>query len=94
MAYNSQEAALVRSDVERVLGRIRRALQADGGDVELVGIEGQNARVILSGPAVEHLSSMMTLKFGIERALREEIKGFGEVIAEPEGGGATPPFDY
>jgi len=35
--------------VEAVLAQVRPALQADGGDIELVAVEGQNARVRLKG---------------------------------------------
>jgi NifU-like protein len=35
--------------VAAALGQIRPALQADGGDIELLGIEGRNARVRLVG---------------------------------------------
>jgi Fe-S cluster biogenesis protein NfuA len=35
--------------VEQVLAKVRPALQADGGDIELVAVEGQNARVRLKG---------------------------------------------
>jgi len=35
--------------VTAALNRIRPALQADGGDIELLGIEGRDARVRLVG---------------------------------------------
>ncbi len=35
--------------VAAALGQIRPALQADGGDIELLGIEGANARLRLVG---------------------------------------------
>jgi Fe-S cluster biogenesis protein NfuA len=35
--------------VEVALAKVRPALQADGGDIELVAVEGQNARVRLKG---------------------------------------------
>ena len=35
--------------VEAVLAKVRPALQADGGDIELIAVEGQNARVRLKG---------------------------------------------
>lgn len=35
--------------VESALAKVRPALQADGGDIELVAVEGQNARVRLKG---------------------------------------------
>jgi Fe-S cluster biogenesis protein NfuA len=35
--------------VEAALAKVRPALQADGGDIELVGVEGRDARVRLKG---------------------------------------------
>jgi Fe-S cluster biogenesis protein NfuA len=87
------EITITREQVEEVLNKIRPALQADGGDIELIAVEGKNARVALQGHCVGCPSSMMTLKFGVERALREEIPGFGELIPEmPKPGGHD--FDY
>ena len=38
-----------RSRLEAALQRVRPALRFDGGDVELLGVEGQNARVRFVG---------------------------------------------
>jgi Fe-S cluster biogenesis protein NfuA len=38
-----------QGQVEAALAKVRPALQADGGDIELVAVEGQNARVRLKG---------------------------------------------
>ena len=35
--------------VEAALAKVRPALQADGGDIELVAVEGRDARVRLKG---------------------------------------------
>ncbi len=43
------DAAEFARRVEAVLAKVRPALQADGGDIELVAVEGQNARVRLKG---------------------------------------------
>jgi Fe-S cluster biogenesis protein NfuA len=43
------DPAEFRRRVEAVLAQVRPALQADGGDIELVAVEGQNARVRLKG---------------------------------------------
>lgn len=56
------------------LEKIRPALQADGGDVELVGITSDGVvKVRLKGACGGCPMSQMTLKMGIERALRKEI---------------------
>ena len=88
------ECSITREQIEAVLDRIRPALQADGGDIELLGVEGNNARVALQGHCVGCPSSMLTLKYGIERVLREEIPGFGELVADNSQSSKMPDFDY
>jgi Fe-S cluster biogenesis protein NfuA len=64
---------LAKPEVENVLNSIRPALQADGGDVELVGIDGGVVKVRLLGACGGCPMSQMTLKGGIEAALKERI---------------------
>lgn len=68
--------------VEAALDRIRPALQMDGGNVELVSIDGYSVRVRLTGHCVGCPSAQMTLQYGIERALRDEIPELENVEAE------------
>ena len=63
----------VKERVQEVLDRIRPALQADGGDVELVDIEGGVVKVRLVGACAGCPMSQMTLTNGVERVLKEEI---------------------
>lgn len=63
----------VRPEVEKVLDSIRPALQADGGDVELVDIDGGVVKVRLLGACGGCPMAHMTLKGGIEAALKERI---------------------
>jgi Fe-S cluster biogenesis protein NfuA len=63
----------VRPEVEKVLDSIRPALQADGGDVELVDIDGGVVKVRLVGACGGCPMATMTLKGGIEAALKERI---------------------
>jgi len=63
----------VRPEVEKVLDSIRPALQADGGDVELVDIDGGVVKVRLTGACGGCPMANMTLKGGIEAALKERI---------------------
>ncbi|MBU6414506.1 MAG: NifU family protein [Planctomycetes bacterium] len=64
--------------VEKVINLIRPAVQADGGDVELVKITPEGvAEIRLHGACVGCPSSSMTLQVGIERNLKQhcpEIK--------------------
>ncbi len=63
----------MKPEVERVLGKIRPALQADGGDVELVDVEGNVVKVRLTGACGGCPMATVTLKNGIEALLKEEI---------------------
>ncbi|MEA4883342.1 MAG: NifU family protein [Clostridia bacterium] len=63
----------MQEKVAAVIERIRPSLQADGGDVELVGVEGGIVKVRLRGHCAGCPMSAMTLKNGIERILKQEI---------------------
>lgn len=63
----------MRPEVEEVLKGIRPALQADGGDVELVDVVGGVVKVRLKGACGCCPMATMTLKHGIEAALKERI---------------------
>lgn len=67
--------------VEAVLEQIRPALQADGGDVELVSVTEGVVKVRLKGACSGCPMSTMTLKLGIERLLKEKLPEVKEVIA-------------
>jgi Fe-S cluster biogenesis protein NfuA len=71
----------VKEKVEATLAKIRPALQADGGDVKLVGVDDGVVKVILTGACAGCPMSTMTLKQGIERILKEEIPEVKEVVA-------------
>ena len=71
--------ALTSDNVETVLDELRPYLMADGGNVELVDIEGPIVKLRLQGACGSCPSSTMTLKMGIERRLREKIPEIVEV---------------
>jgi Fe-S cluster biogenesis protein NfuA len=73
--------ALTNENVETVLDELRPYLMADGGNVELVEIDGPIVNLRLQGACGSCPSSSMTLKMGIERKLRESIPEISEVIA-------------
>ena len=68
-----------RDRVEGVLGRIRPMLQADGGDIELVEVYGNSARVRFTGMCAGCPSAHLTLYMGVEMALRADIEEFEEL---------------
>jgi Fe-S cluster biogenesis protein NfuA len=67
---------ITRERVEAVLNKVRPFMQADGGDIELVDLEGNSAGVRLTGMCAGCPSAHMTLYVGVENALREEIPEF------------------
>jgi Fe-S cluster biogenesis protein NfuA len=64
----------MQEKVQEILEKIRPQLQADGGDVELVGVtEDSVVQVRLQGACAGCPMSQMTLKNGIEQALKREV---------------------
>ncbi len=71
----------IKKKVQDVLDQIRPGLQADGGDVELVAVEDDGTvKVRLTGACAGCPMSTMTLKNGIERALKDHIPEVKEVV--------------
>jgi len=66
--------------VQAVLDRVRPFLQADGGDIELVSVEGRSASVRLVGMCAGCPAAHMTLHDGIESAIRSEIPEFDMLL--------------
>lgn len=71
----------MREKVEAALNQIRPALQADGGDVELVDVTEGVVTVKLTGACGGCPMASMTLRQGIERVLKEQVPEVKEVIA-------------
>ena len=73
----------MKERVERVINRIRPAVQRDGGDIELVDVVDGLVKLRLVGSGSGSPSSMMTLQQGIERAIRAEVSEIKGVEAIP-----------
>ena len=70
----------MREKVEKALEGIRPALQADGGNVELVDVtEDGVVKVRLTGACGCCPMSTYTLKMGIEQRLKEAVPEVKEV---------------
>lgn len=68
--------------VRDALEQIRPFLQADGGDVELVGVdEDGTVRVKLVGACGGCPMAMMTLQNGVERIVKEQVPEVTQVVA-------------
>lgn len=74
----------MKDRVEKVINRIRPAVQMDGGDIELVEVVNGVVKLRLVGACSGCPSSTMTLKMGIERAIRAEVPEITGVEAVSE----------
>ena len=72
---------LTEENVQAALEEIRPALQADGGDVSLVKIDGNNIHVRLEGACHGWPAAGMTLLYGVTRVLKERLPDVEEVLA-------------
>lgn len=59
--------------IREKLEELRGMLQADGGDLEVVSIEDKTVQLRLKGACGGCPHATMTIKEGIERALKNEI---------------------
>jgi Fe-S cluster biogenesis protein NfuA len=71
----------MKEKVEAAIEKIRPFLQKDGGDIELVEIVGGVVKVRLKGACGTCPMSMMTLKMGVEKTLKEAIPEVTEVVS-------------
>ena len=71
----------MQEKIEAALERVRPALQADGGDVEFIGVSDGTVRVRLTGHCAGCPMSTLTLKMMIEKVLKEQVPEVKEVVA-------------
>jgi len=67
--------------VEAALAEIKPQIQADGGDIDLVGIENNIVKVRLRGACAGCPMSALTLKQGVERIIKSRIPEIKSVEA-------------
>ena len=75
------EGDIDMAKLEETLDYIRPAVQADGGDLVLLGADGGKVSIQMVGACGGCPLSMMTLKAGIERILMDRVPGVTEVTA-------------
>jgi Fe-S cluster biogenesis protein NfuA len=71
----------IEKRVQKALDEIRPRIQADGGDVELVTVEKQTAKVRLTGHCAGCPMATMTLKQGVEALIKERVPEIQKVEA-------------
>lgn len=72
----------MHTQVAEVIEIIRPAIQADGGDIELLDVDEATGvvRVQLTGACVSCPASTVTMKAGIERIMKDRVPGVTEVV--------------
>ncbi len=73
---------LQQERVEQVIDeKVRPALQRDGGNIELVKVtDDGEVHVRLQGACAGCPGAMMTLQFGVQRILQEEMSDVKKVV--------------
>ena len=78
----SDDLPPAREIVEAWLDRVRPALVADGGNIELVSIDDEGiVRVSMQGACEECPARLATLRVGVEAPLKRAIPGIRSVVA-------------
>ena len=67
---NLEKIKLIEETIER---EIRPALKTDGGDIELIDVEGSTVTVSLRGTCASCTASQFTLKDFVEQKLKEFV---------------------
>jgi Fe-S cluster biogenesis protein NfuA len=78
----SNQREMILEKITEAISDVRPYLKADGGDVELVDLTADNTvKVRLTGACDGCPFSIMTLKAGIEQAIRKKFPEMKELIA-------------
>jgi len=72
----------VQEQVEQVIEIIRPAIQADGGDINLLDVDESSGVVTveLTGACVSCPASTITMKAGVERIMKDRVPGVTAVV--------------
>ena len=72
----------MQEQVEQVIEIIRPAIQADGGDINLLDVDETSGVVTveLTGACVSCPASTITMKAGVERILPDRVPGVPAVV--------------
>lgn len=84
---STEDVPIDLDKLNEALEYIRPAVQADGGDLVLLGAEDGKVSLQMVGACGGCPLSMMTLKAGIERILKDRVPGVKQVIASADAPG-------
>lgn len=71
----------MKEKIEAALNKIRPALQADGGNVEVVDVKDGIVKVKLTGACGGCPMAAMTLKNAVEKIIKEQVPEVKKVVA-------------
>lgn len=81
MSDSTNASPSLQDRVASVINQLRPAIQSDGGDLELVDVDANGVvQVRLHGACIGCPSAAMTLKFGVERNLKQHVPEVTEVV--------------
>lgn len=66
--------------INQIINELRPTIQSDGGDIEFIKFEDGKVYLRLHGACVGCAFSFYTLKFGVEKRLKEEIDQIKEIV--------------
>jgi Fe-S cluster biogenesis protein NfuA len=79
---NNQQREVILANINEAINEVKPYLKADGGDVELVALTPDNTvKVRLIGACDGCPFSVMTLRAGIEQAIRKKFPDLKELVA-------------
>jgi Fe-S cluster biogenesis protein NfuA len=78
----TQRQEKLKSDLEKRLARIRPAMEADGGGIEILSLDNQQLRLMLRGACLFCPSQPLTLHTTIIPAMRELLPPQIEIVFE------------
>jgi Fe-S cluster biogenesis protein NfuA len=79
--WMTEDGADLERDVSAALQEVRPALQMDGGDVELVGVENGVVQVRLLGACGGCPMATMTLVGFVEERLKQRVPQIRQVVS-------------
>ena len=72
------------NNIENALEEIRPFLKNDGGDISLVGIEKDIAKIKFEGACSTCTVNQMTLKSGVEMIIKKHVPHIQKVVSVDE----------
>lgn len=71
----------MKDRVADIIRQLRPAVQSDGGDIELVGVDESGVVTVrLHGACIGCPSAAITLKMGVEQSLKDNIPEVTKVV--------------